>query len=224
MNYSRFNRPTSAFTLIELLTVIAILGILAAILIPVVGAVRENARKAKCMSNMRQVGLAILAYESEIGKLPGPSYQRIRRPVADQEHRYELNWILESYMGGERSEVLECPTNVIDFGPDVNPANIAFITNNRPTVTNPPRFFGYPGSGLGPKSLEQIISAGFGPVSASLTELTQIWMLSDVDGQNYYSVTEYPFPSDILPVHDGGRNYVFFDGHAEFRGAGDFPP
>ncbi len=48
-----------AFTLIELLTVIAIIGILAAILIPVVGAVRESARSAQCISNLRQIGLGM---------------------------------------------------------------------------------------------------------------------------------------------------------------------
>lgn len=43
-----------AFTLIELLTVIAIIGILAAILIPVVGSVRESAKSAQCVSNLRE--------------------------------------------------------------------------------------------------------------------------------------------------------------------------
>ena len=47
-----------AFTLIELLTVIAIIGILAAILIPTVGAVRVQAKQATCVSNLRQVGVA----------------------------------------------------------------------------------------------------------------------------------------------------------------------
>lgn len=51
-----------AFTLIELLTVIAIIGILAAILIPVVGSVRDRANAAKCLSNHRQTGTAFLMY------------------------------------------------------------------------------------------------------------------------------------------------------------------
>lgn len=46
-----------AFTLIELLTVIAIIGILAAILIPVVSRVRQSARESVGLSNLRQIGL-----------------------------------------------------------------------------------------------------------------------------------------------------------------------
>jgi prepilin-type processing-associated H-X9-DG protein/prepilin-type N-terminal cleavage/methylation domain-containing protein len=53
---------TAAFTLIELLTVIAIIGILAAIIIPTVGKVRSTAKKITCVSNMRQVGMAFNLY------------------------------------------------------------------------------------------------------------------------------------------------------------------
>lgn len=58
-------RPARAFTLIELLTVIAIIGILAAILIPVVGKVRDTAKAAQCFSNLRQIGTAHLMYAGE---------------------------------------------------------------------------------------------------------------------------------------------------------------
>jgi prepilin-type N-terminal cleavage/methylation domain-containing protein/prepilin-type processing-associated H-X9-DG protein len=54
------NTKRAAFTLIELLTVIAIIGILAAILIPVVGSVRATARAAVCSSSLRQCGLGLL--------------------------------------------------------------------------------------------------------------------------------------------------------------------
>ena len=55
----------AAFTLIELLTVIAIIGILAAILIPTVGAVRNKAKAVQCASQIRNWGQAMLTYVSE---------------------------------------------------------------------------------------------------------------------------------------------------------------
>jgi len=67
-----------AFTLIELLTVIAIIGILAAIIIPTVGAVRRNAANASDASNLRQLGAAIhLHITDNRGMLP---HQSIKIP------------------------------------------------------------------------------------------------------------------------------------------------
>ena len=54
-----------AFTLIELLVVIAIIAILAAILFPVFAQAREKARQAGCLSNMKQLGLAVTMYASD---------------------------------------------------------------------------------------------------------------------------------------------------------------
>jgi prepilin-type N-terminal cleavage/methylation domain-containing protein/prepilin-type processing-associated H-X9-DG protein len=60
-----------AFTLIELLTVIAIIGILAAIIIPTVGKVRNTAQSARCLSNLRQIGQQITLYAGDNkGQLP----------------------------------------------------------------------------------------------------------------------------------------------------------
>ncbi len=51
-----------AFTLIELLAVIAVIAILAAILFPVFSQAREKARQSSCLSNMRNIGLALTQY------------------------------------------------------------------------------------------------------------------------------------------------------------------
>ncbi len=65
-------RSRRAFTLIELLVVIAIIAILAAILFPVFAQAREAARKANCMSNQRQLAMAVLQYAQDFDEtFPG---------------------------------------------------------------------------------------------------------------------------------------------------------
>ena len=65
MGSMKLGRGHSAFTLIELLVVIGIIAVIAAILFPVFAGIREKGRQTQCLSNERQIGMAILQYASD---------------------------------------------------------------------------------------------------------------------------------------------------------------
>lgn len=71
--HRRSPKERTGFTLIELLVVIAIIGLLIALLLPAVQAAREAARRATCVNNLKQLGLALHNFEN-INKVFPPSY------------------------------------------------------------------------------------------------------------------------------------------------------
>jgi len=109
-----------AFTLIELLVVIAIIAILAAILFPVFAQAREQARKASCQSNLKQVALALQMYTVDYderypasGMLPGPGQganpdgQNIIRMLGGG-----TSWFLQPYI--KNQQIFRCPSDAGD--------------------------------------------------------------------------------------------------------------
>lgn len=95
----------AGFTLIELLTVIAIIGILAAILIPTVGKVRESARRAQGVSNLRQTALAGLTYAEDNR---GQWFYRHDKRFPGDSMTAEWSQFLTAYM--QKSDVANAPS------------------------------------------------------------------------------------------------------------------
>ncbi len=67
-------RKNRAFTLVELLVVISIIGVLMALLLPAIGAAREMARRMACGANLKQIGQATMDYETSKHNLPASRY------------------------------------------------------------------------------------------------------------------------------------------------------
>lgn len=197
------------FTLIELLTVIVIIGILAAIIIPTVSRVRNSAQRATCVSNLRQIGTAIMLYAGENNQtLPGPLY-------VGQSAYYKatevggLASLLAPYLklpappAGEsrRADVFLCPSWLRATG---NDSAKCYVVENSVKLTTGKTTepFGYPNTATHPPAkLSQIPNPA------------QTRALYELDKQNAGpSYSADPNVPD-KPVHESVRNTLFFDGH-----------
>jgi prepilin-type N-terminal cleavage/methylation domain-containing protein len=100
----------TAFTLIELLVTIAVLALLAAILFPVFARAREKARQSSCLSTMKQLSLATMAYAQDWDDtLPLSPYKAVRR--FDQPNaRPNFLGVVLPYL--KRDRLFVCPSSL----------------------------------------------------------------------------------------------------------------
>ena len=110
----------SGFTLIELLVVIAIIAILSAILFPVFAQAREKARQTSCLSNMKQIGLALMQYSQDYDELYPLATNEINPddPTKAPVYMYDITWVrtIQPYI--KNTQVFVCPSTKTDLEPD----------------------------------------------------------------------------------------------------------
>lgn len=202
---TQYIRMTSAaaFTLVELLTVIAILGVLVGIVIPVVGKVRENGRQAVCASNLRQImGATLLYSQDNNGALPlvvGPASLGEARRWAPQIQPY-LNPSAAARSVDPMS-VFKCPGDdvVRTSAASADSTWCSYGLNIRVHV-----------AGNVNNTAQKRFAAIVNPARTIL--YGDVWYLANTVFQSHSLLS---FMGDF---HGGGRgsNYVFADGHIAF--------
>ena len=117
------------FTLIELLVVIAIIAILAAILFPVFARARENARRASCQSNMKQLGLAVMQYTQDYD-------EKYPTGVGNDWWEQTWSWNVQPYV--KSVQVFRCPNDPGGVGNSVDWAGprLSYVANGYITWRN----------------------------------------------------------------------------------------
>ena len=235
---ARFQPPKRAFTLIEILTVLAIISLLAAFLFPAFAQVREKSRQTVCLSNMREIGIALTLYQHDFdGRLPvatetGPTQSGVYIwHTEDEQIRQALKTaptVREAINPYVKNDALwHCPS---DVGGQQNLYRAA-LQGDDVSVNAPDSFYQTLGNSYVFRTeagfvdtLDQAKAEDFGKNALSLA---QIVLAADKTGchmiHHTNPVQNYLLPSDGSGgVRSGLRNTLFADGHVKSLADKDF--
>jgi len=188
MNTSR-KRDNKGFTLIELLVVIAIIAILAAILFPVFARARENARRSSCLSNTKQIGLAILQYSQDYDEKM-PLHETLAASL------YSDWWMPMVQPYAKSTQIAFCPSD----------------SSVTPTATLSWKNVSY---GYNYVYLSGVALAAIGTPSETLV-LADKDIPTDGSTSARYVIHQSYAPYAPTPRHFDGANFAFVDGHSKF--------
>ncbi|MCA9261437.1 MAG: DUF1559 domain-containing protein [Planctomycetales bacterium] len=109
--FRRTERGRGAFTLVELLVTIAIIGVLVALLLPAVQAARESARRVQCANNLKQIGFGVHNYAQAFGHLPAGSATNF----PNKSKPYRSTWTVDILPMVEKQNVHDLWDSSVDF-------------------------------------------------------------------------------------------------------------
>lgn len=197
-----------AFTLIELLVVIAIISILAAILFPVFARARENARRASCASNLKQIGISFMMYTQDYDEMMplnnvtgSPTLETGKPAVSGVHHWFEMMF---PYI--KSVQVFNCPsTDQTTYRPYIGQYNYGFFDYGYNYATA--------SSGMCPAT------GGVDLHVSKLSAIDDVAGTVEVVDANYYLVnpkgTAYAAAGNAVDRHLDTNNVLFVDGHVK---------